>query len=147
MKQLVVSAVCILAGLSFTGQAYAQVSEGQGSEETVFEQTPAVVMPLRVVAKVTFTESMSLGFKSDAVVILQAVLGKHGFLTMPDGVAYGYYGPRTKAAVGALQLKYNIVKSTTSPGYGRFGPLTRGITGIIASTPDSLTDAIQTPAE
>lgn len=37
----------------------------------------------------------------------------------------GYYGAVTKDAVGKYQLKYGIVSSTSSAGYGRVGPKTR----------------------
>lgn len=92
----------------------------------------------------TFLKSMSLasvdaGTKGD-VTKLQSYLIARNFLTGTS--ATGYYGERTKEAVGRLQLKFGIVSSASDPGYGRFGPRTRAAIaarcgGVTAPTPPS----------
>jgi hypothetical protein len=58
------------------------------------------------------------------VIVLQNRLKADG--VFPSNVeSTGYFGAITKDAVGKYQLKYKIVASATSAGYGRVGPLTR----------------------
>lgn len=59
------------------------------------------------------------GSQGDAVVTLQTFLESHGFLTIPAGVAHGYFGSLTKMAV----MKYQELVGIRSTGY--YGPLTR----------------------
>lgn len=66
---------------------------------------------------------MSLGdddSTSDGEVsILQAFLVDQGFLAMPSGVPYGYFGRLTETAVKDFQKKYDVLQT------GYVGPLTR----------------------
>jgi len=71
-------------------------------------------------AGTTFTSDLTVGSKGAEVTALQQWLVGKGFLTMPAGVAYGYFGNLTKAAVAAYQVSAGI-----SPAAGYFGPITR----------------------
>lgn len=53
-------------------------------------------------------------------------------IVYPEGLATGYYGALTEAAVGRWQAKYNIVSSGTSEttGYGQYGPRTAALMAI-----------------
>jgi hypothetical protein len=69
-----------------------------------------------------FTKDLTVGSKGADVSALQQILVNGGYLTMPVGVAYGYFGALTKSAV----IKYQLAKGIT-PAAGYFGPKTRGI--------------------
>ncbi len=76
----------------------------------------------------TFTGYLSVGSTGAEVVALQSWLVSQGFLTMPAGVAEGYFGSLTKAAVVAYQTSVGL------PNTGYVGPLTvaklnAGVTG------------------
>jgi len=66
----------------------------------------------------TFTGYLSVGSTGPEVVALQSWLVSQGFLTMPAGVAEGYFGSLTKAAVVAYQASVGL------PNTGYVGPLT-----------------------
>jgi peptidoglycan hydrolase-like protein with peptidoglycan-binding domain len=66
----------------------------------------------------TFNGYMSVGSTGTEVVNLQSWLVSEGFLTMPVGVAKGYFGSLTKAAVVAYQASVGL------PNTGYVGPLT-----------------------
>jgi len=66
-----------------------------------------------------FSRSLSMGMTGDDVSALQTVLEHKGFLTIPSGVAKGYFGELTHSAVKTYQANANIA------AIGIFGPLTR----------------------
>jgi len=66
-----------------------------------------------------FTRSLSLGSRGTDVSALQTALEQKGFLTIPNGVAKGYFGALTRMAV----IKYQ--ESVNLPMVGVFGPLTK----------------------
>ncbi|MBP7967158.1 peptidoglycan-binding protein [Candidatus Woesebacteria bacterium] len=66
------------------------------------------------------TTNLALGSKSAYVVTLQNFLISEGFLTIPNGLAKGYFGPTTKAAV----IKYQVANGL-SENVGYVGPITR----------------------
>ena len=70
-------------------------------------------------AQTTFVNNLTVGSTGAEVTALQTVLVNGGYLVMPSGVAMGYFGSRTKAAVQAYQAKNNI------PATGFVGPLTK----------------------
>ena len=65
-----------------------------------------------------FSNYLSVGSTGADVVALQSFLVSEGFLTMPAGVAEGYFGSLTKAAVVAYQASVGL------PDTGYVGPLT-----------------------
>src|SRR5581483_7883358 len=84
-----------------------------------------------VAAPYTFSSNLTVGSRGADVVALQQMLVAHGFLVMPAGVAFGYFGTLTRAAVAAFQASVNI-----SPAAGYFGPITRA---YIAAHPELFT--------
>lgn len=67
-----------------------------------------------------FNANLKQGARGADVVALQSFLESKGLLTMPAGVAKGYFGALTKSAVVAYQISRGVV-----PASGYFGPLTR----------------------
>ncbi len=67
----------------------------------------------------TFTQDLTLGSKGADVTALQQFLAGNGYLSMPSGVAYGYFGSLTKTAVVAWQKAVGV----SATGY--FGPKSR----------------------
>jgi hypothetical protein len=81
----------------------------------------------------TFNTNLTVGSTGADVVALQQFLVAKGHLVMPAGVAYGYFGPLTRAAVA----KYQTSKGIT-PAVGYFGPITRAAVnaeGGVTTTP------------
>lgn len=76
-----------------------------------------------------FTSDLTVGSTGGDVDALQSLLVSKGFLTMPAGVAMGYFGNLTKAAVSAWQAASGI-----SPTAGYFGPKSRAAANAMAST-------------
>ena len=68
----------------------------------------------------TFTQNLTVGSTGAEVTALQQMLVAQGHLVMPVGVAYGYFGTLTRAAVASWQAANGI-----SPTAGYFGPISR----------------------
>jgi len=82
----------------------------------------------------SFTQDLTVGSTGSQVVALQQMLVAQGHLSMPAGVAMGYFGSLTKAAVARWQASVGI-----SPAAGYFGPISRarangGVTGTVPGT-------------
>jgi hypothetical protein len=73
-----------------------------------------------VVTTGALTSNLTIGSKGDQVTALQQILVNGGYLVMPAGVAYGYFGALTKSAV----IKYQLAKGIT-PAVGYVGSITR----------------------
>ncbi len=84
----------------------------------------SVVAPVATSAQSTYAFNMNLklGSRGADVVALQSFLESKGLLTMPAGVAKGYFGGLTKSAVVAYQISKGV-----TPTSGYFGPLTRAV--------------------
>lgn len=67
-----------------------------------------------------FVSNLSLGSTGTDVVTLQQYLVEKGYLEIPAGVPYGYFGPLTKSALAKWQSANGI-----SPAVGYFGPISR----------------------
>ncbi len=67
----------------------------------------------------TFTTNLTVGSRGADVVALQSFLESKGLLSMPAGVAKGYFGGLTRTAVRAYQATKGL------PQTGFFGPMTR----------------------
>ena len=65
-------------------------------------------------------QDMSIGSTGQGVVVLQGLLSESGYLTVPAGVPFGYFGSLTKSALGRYQASLNV-----SPSVGYFGPATK----------------------
>lgn len=66
----------------------------------------------------TFTKTMKKGQSNPEVTALQRILVQAGYLVMPTGVKYGYYGQLTSNAVFKFQKAYNI-KSNNGDDVGK----------------------------
>ncbi|MBP6974741.1 MAG: peptidoglycan-binding protein [Candidatus Pacebacteria bacterium] len=95
----------------------------------IFSIALAIALAFSVVAPVAtsaqsmsnaFNTNLKLGARGADVVMLQSFLESKGLLTMPAGVAKGYFGGLTKSAVVAFQISMGV-----TPASGYFGPLTR----------------------
>lgn len=64
--------------------------------------------------------NLTLGTSNQGVVVLQGLLSELGYLQVPTGVPFGYYGTLTKNAVAAYQMSRGV-----TPTSGYFGPLTK----------------------
>lgn len=80
-------------------------------------------------ASMMFTTDLTLGSKGAEVTALQQWLVSKGYLTMPAGVAMGYFGTLTQSALAKYQAEAGI-----SPAAGYFGPITRAKVNAMAST-------------
>ena len=79
----------------------------------------------------TFSTNLTVGSRGPDVTALQQFLVSKGYLEMPAGVAYGYFGPLTKGAVARWQAANGI-----SPAAGYFGPISRrAIVSQMATSP------------
>ncbi len=98
---------------------------GQSSNQTP-SQTP-------VSAKARFTELLKIGSTGESVTALQQILISGGYLKMPKGVAYGYFGQLTRKAVEAYQAAHGIEQ------IGIVGPETRAQLNAGTSPTTSIT--------
>lgn len=82
----------------------------------------------------TFSADLTIGSTGADVVALQDLLISKGYLTMPAGVAKGYFGQLTKSAVAAWQASVGL------PATGYFGPLSRAkVSGVGTTTTTTTT--------
>ena len=89
-----------------------------------------------------FDKDLTVGSTGSNVVDLQRWLVNNQYLTMPAGVAYGYFGNLTKAAVARFQVAKGI-----TPAVGYFGPKTMAVLNamLAASGTGSTTTTTTTP--
>ena len=78
----------------------------------------------------TFTQNLTVGSTGAEVTALQQVLVAQGRLVMPAGVAMGYFGSLTQAAVASWQAANGV-----SPAAGYWGPISRAKYASMAGTP------------
>ena len=76
------------------------------------------------------TRNLVSGSSGVDVTRLQQYLVSRGYLSMPSNTPYGYYGSLTRSAVIKYQIQ-NMNVTTSTPGVGNVGPLTRGSLGCI----------------
>lgn len=77
----------------------------------------------------TLNSNLTIGSKGADVILLQQFLVSKGFLEMPVGVSFGYFGSLTRAAVARWQRASGIV-----PAVGYFGPISRRAFAIETAT-------------
>ncbi len=90
-------------------------------------------------ASVMFTQDLTIGSTGSEVTALQQWLVSKGYLMMPAGTAYGYFGNLTKTALAKYQAEAGI-----SPAAGYFGPITRAKVNAMASTGGTTTGGTTT---
>ncbi|MBI4993752.1 hypothetical protein HZC33_02235 [Candidatus Wolfebacteria bacterium] len=83
-------------------------------------------------ASYNFATDLTLGSKGNEVTSLQSFLESKGMLTMPAGVAKGYFGSLTKASLAKYQASVGI-----SPAVGYFGPKSRTYVNSLAAAPST----------
>jgi len=108
----------------------------------VFALALSVVAPVATSAQSmtnAFNTSLKMGARGADVVALQSFLEAKGLLTMPAGVAKGYFGGLTKSAVVAYQISRGVV-----PASGYFGPLTRASANADTTTTTTTTTTTST---
>lgn len=76
----------------------------------------------------SFTQDLTVGSTGSQVVALQQMLVAKGYLTMPAGTAYGYFGSLTKAGVARWQAANGV-----SPAAGYWGPKSRAAANVCAA--------------
>lgn len=91
----------------------------------------------QTMASYTFNTNLTIGSRGADVVALQSFLESKGLLTIPAGVAKGYFGPLTRSAVSAYQSMKGI-----APAAGYFGPITRAAVMAEGSTPSTGTTSV-----
>lgn len=121
------AAAAAMALPSFAGAATA--AELQAQIQALMAQLASLQGSATVTT--TFTMDLTMGSTGAQVVALQDFLISKGYLVMPAGVAKGYFGALTRAALVKFQLANGI-----SPAVGYFGPITRAkVNGMIVVTP------------
>ncbi|MDQ3014421.1 MAG: peptidoglycan-binding protein [bacterium] len=85
-----------------------------------------------------YTRNLTVGNRGADVSALQQVLHNGGFLSVTPT---GYFGPLTKAALGAWQASVGI-----APAAGYFGPITRAYLANMGGTPGPVTGTPGCPA-
>ncbi|OHA92557.1 MAG: hypothetical protein A2665_02395 [Candidatus Zambryskibacteria bacterium RIFCSPHIGHO2_01_FULL_46_30] len=79
----------------------------------------------------SFDTNLTVGSRGSDVTTLQQFLVLKGYLQMPLGVPFGYFGPLTKRALARWQATNGI-----SPAVGYFGPISRAaIASQMAASP------------
>ena len=96
----------VAVGMTF---AFSVVLPSVGAQVTIAElqaQINALMAQLAALqggsttgSSVVFNTNLTVGSQGSDVTELQQMLVTKGFLQMPAGVSYGYFGPLTKAAV------------------------------------------------
>jgi hypothetical protein len=110
-------------------------SELQAQINALMAQLASLQGGTSVSTGMNFTVDMTVGSTGAQVSALQQMLVGQGHLVMPNGVAYGYFGLLTKAAV----MKWQAANGVSATGY--FGPISRakansmgGATGTVPGT-------------
>src|SRR3989344_5938478 len=96
------------------------IAELQAQINALMAQLAALQGGSSVSTGAAITSDLTVGSRGDQVVTLQSALVAQGHLVMPAGVAMGYFGSLTKAAVAKWQAANGI-----APAVGYFGPLSR----------------------
>ncbi|MDD4972573.1 MAG: GDSL-type esterase/lipase family protein [Paludibacter sp.] len=71
-----------------------------------------------------FITPLYIGLQSADVRRLQTLLATKPEI-YPEGLITGYFGPLTRTAVQNFQLNFGVVASSSDPGFGYVGPMTR----------------------
>ncbi|MEX0919432.1 MAG: peptidoglycan-binding domain-containing protein [Parcubacteria group bacterium] len=117
------------------------IAELQAQINALMAQLAALQGGSTPTVSANFTANLTVGSTGAEVTALQQMLVAQGHLTMPVGVAHGYFGPLTRAAVASWQAANGI-----TPAVGYFGPISRAKanTGVVVTpgtptTPGNIT--------
>jgi peptidoglycan hydrolase-like protein with peptidoglycan-binding domain len=72
------------------------------------------------VQNITVAGDMTVGSTGTNVAVLQSLMSELGYLSVPIGVPFGYFGSLTQSAVARYQAAQGV-----SPTAGYFGPITK----------------------
>lgn len=125
---MALSAVAIPAGAQTTAELTAQINAMLATIAQLQAQL-AAKGGVSTGASVMFTSDLTIGSTGSEVTALQQWLVTKGYLVMPAGAAYGYFGNLTKMALAKYQAEAGI-----SPAAGYFGPMTRAKVNAMAGT-------------
>jgi peptidoglycan hydrolase-like protein with peptidoglycan-binding domain len=81
---------------------------GGASSAAAQTVTTTTTTSQRYVANLMGANTLSIGSTGAAVVELQGILSELGFLTVPRGVALGYFGPLTRSALMTYQATRGV---------------------------------------
>ncbi|PJA41612.1 hypothetical protein CO177_01305, partial [Candidatus Wolfebacteria bacterium CG_4_9_14_3_um_filter_37_9] len=129
------AAVALTVAVISSGVNAATIEELQAQIASLLAQITALQTQLSgraaaIPAAYSFSTDLTIGSKGDAVSSLQTFLESKALLTIPSGVAKGYFGNLTKAALAKYQASVGI-----SPAVGYFGPKTRAYVNSLAAAP------------
>lgn len=96
------------------------IAELQAQINALMAQLAALQGGTTVTTSTTFTQNLTIGSTGAEVTALQQVLVAQGHMVMPAGVAFGYFGPITQAAVAKWQAANGV-----APAVGYWGPISR----------------------
>ncbi len=142
-SNVIAKIAAVVAGLSLVAMSFAYAAPAAKADTTSDLQAQISALLAQIAAlqaqigggsastgtAVQFNMDLTIGSKGADVTSLQQWLVSMGMLQMPAGVAYGYFGALTKAAVATYQASVGI-----SPAVGYFGPTTRAKVTASAST-------------
>ena len=124
---MVLSLVAVPASAQTTAELTAQIN----SLLAMIAQLQAQIAGSAGTGSATmFNTDLTVGSTGADVVALQTWLVGKGLLTMPAGVAMGYFGNLTKSALAAYQASVGI-----TPAVGYFGPITRAKVNSLVVVP------------
>lgn len=88
----------------------------------VFAMTMTVFVPQAKAESLNILSgpNMTIGSTGQGVVVLQGLMSELGYLNVPSGIPFGYYGQLTRSAVAKYQAATNV-----SPPVGYYGPITK----------------------
>jgi hypothetical protein len=141
MKRILTGVLAVAMAATFVAPAMA----GAATVADIAAQIAALQAQLASLtggsSSMTFTVNLTVGSKGADVSALQSWLVSKGFLTMPAGVAMGYFGNLTKSAVAAWQASAGI-----SPAVGFFGPISRAkVDGMVVTVPGTPGTTVNCP--
>ncbi len=122
--------MALVLGVAVTPASAQSIAELQAQINALMAQLAALQGGTTVSTGVTFTQDLTIGSTGAEVTALQQMLVSQGYLVMPQGVAFGYFGSLTQAAVAKWQAANGV-----SPAAGYWGPVSRaraaalGVTG------------------
>ena len=105
---------------------------------TVSTQTSSVTTTSVATGAAKYTQALKVGSKGDEVSRLQTFLIEKGFLKIPQGVAYGYFGKLTSDALAKYQASVNL------EAVGILGPKTRALLNSAEVPPQAKSTEVST---